>query len=433
MLPADTRVILVGRTGLDAALRLDNGLDLIRVRSPVDAIGELANPPETEPPVQRAVVVVAREVEESLRPPGGTDSLRADAAAALALDRLSSFIRGLRLAEPAVRVLGVTGNGDSAGATEFDGAVSAGWDPSSLAQYIRSGGELAAVARSEAPSSGLPAQRDFQTGDLDLVSALLHGQDILPRAIALVRERTGDPAAAFHPGSESTPPGAVPVVWDGAVFGYLGGTSPHLPAHAIWLAGWLRLRDQQSQLRTAAFTDPLTTAWNRRYFDRHLSAAMEQAKAKRQTVTVLLFDIDDFKKYNDQYGHAAGDEILTEAVRLMRTAIRPCDRVCRIGGDEFAVIFHDPDGPRREGSLNSVSVMEVASRFRKLICEHRFPKLSGCAPGTLTISGGMATYPWDGGTPQELLAKADQLAIQAKQQGKDGITFGPGARRECGA
>jgi len=78
-------------------------------------------------------------------------------------------------------------------------------------------------------------------------------------------------------------------------------------------------------------------------------------------VTVMVFDIDDFKTYNDQYGHEAGDDILREAVRLLRSVIRPSDRVCRIGGDEFAVISYEPSGPRQEGSVES-----AAGRLRRV-------------------------------------------------------------------
>src|SRR5207244_13644947 len=66
---------------------------------------------------------------------------------------------------------------------------------------------------------------------------------------------------------------------------------------------------------------------------------------------------------------------------------RPSARVCRIGGDEFAVIFYEPTGPRQEGSRHPASVFAIAQRFQAQIQQHRFPKLSDCAPGTLTISG----------------------------------------------
>ncbi|MBS0196935.1 MAG: GGDEF domain-containing protein [Planctomycetes bacterium] len=372
-------------------------------------------------------MVVSREVEDSLRP--GSNSP--------AQDRLLNFIRGLRLAEPSVKVLGVTRPESQADlATAFDGLVSPGWDPSSLASYIRAE-HLDPVGSASQDQPGEPRRVDPPTtssGDLPMLTLLLRGQDVLACGIDLIRARCGDPSIAFYKPDGQVAAGAVAVAWDGAIFGALSGaTEPAiLFGHAHWLAAWLRLRDQQTQLRLAAFTDPLTGAWNRRYFERHLNAAMEQARQRRQTVTVLLFDIDDFKVYNDAYGHDAGDEILVEAVRLMRSVIRPSDRVCRIGGDEFAVIFHDPEGPRKESSRNTVSVMEVAQRFQRQIKQHRFPKLADCAPGTLSISGGMATFPWDGTSPAELLAKADQLAMAAKRQGKNAITFGPGSLRECG-
>jgi diguanylate cyclase (GGDEF)-like protein len=195
------------------------------------------------------------------------------------------------------------------------------------------------------------------------------------------------------------------------------------------LASWLHLQETQSRLRRAALTDPLTGAWNRRYFDRFLASAISTARAKRQHVNVLLFDIDNFKRYNDEFGHDAGDEILVEAVKLMRSVIRPTDRVCRIGGDEFAVIFHDPDGPRVKGSSDSLSTVELAHRFRRQILEHKFPKLGALARGTLTISGGMAAFPWDGSNAVDLLSRADELARASKSSGKNVITFGPGALR----
>ncbi len=144
-----------------------------------------------------------------------------------------------------------------------------------------------------------------------------------------------------------------------------------------------------------------------------------------------MFDIDDFKKYNDEYGHDAGDEILSEVVRLLRSVTRPTDKVCRIGGDEFAVVFHEPEGPRSPDSKHPTTVHAITRRFQQQVISHKFPKLSGCAPGTLTISGGLATFPWDGQTPAELLARADERAMESKRQGKNAITIGPGAILQC--
>jgi len=145
-------------------------------------------------------------------------------------------------------------------------------------------------------------------------------------------------------------------------------------------------------------------------------------------VTLLVFDIDDFKNYNDRFGHPAGDEILRETARLMQDSVREHDVVARIGGDEFAVIFWDNDqAPRRAHSEHPHDVLKAARRFQQAVYAHKFPKLLDHAPGTLTISGGLASFPWDGRTPEGLLDHADAMALESKRQGKNAITFGPGA------
>ncbi len=267
---------------------------------------------------------------------------------------------------------------------------------------------------------------------------MLSGHDPIAAAVSDLSARLGV-ACKFTPGeAESLADAAasVRVSHSGRTLGWLrapGIDRAVVEQEGARIAGWILLAAQHDQLRRAAFTDELTGAFNRRYFNRFLTAAMEQARDKRHTVTLLVFDIDNFKTYNDRYSHAAGDEILVEAVRLLTSVIRPSDRVCRVGGDEFAVIFHDPEGPRNPGvtATTPQSIGQIAARFQKQICAHRFPKLLDEAPGTLTISGGMATFPWDGATPEELLARADELAMQSKRQGKNSITFGPGAAKVC--
>jgi diguanylate cyclase (GGDEF)-like protein len=431
----DLRVILVGRTGLDAALRLDPGIELVRVQTPLEAVGELASPIDSLSP-SRAVVVLAPEVETSLRQPNANEGIE-------------DFVGGLRIADPAVVVMGVTRNGSvgSPPGAGLDATISAELPPDGMRVAIRQQAgveeelqieeldEVAPAPVSAAPKQAAGSSSQTKTddvGDLSLVSLLVKGQELLNRALELVRVRTGDDSAEFIPLNANTTDGPLatdqPVAWEGTVFGHLrarGVPEPVLAVHAHWMAGWLRARDQQAQLRAAAFTDPLTGAYNRRYFDRFLATAIDQARDARRHVTVMVFDIDDFKTYNDRFGHDAGDEILREAVRLMRSVIRPTDRVCRIGGDEFAVIFNEPAGPREEGSQHPKDVFLLAHRFQQQVQQHRFPKLSDCLPGTLSVSGGLATFPWDGTTPEELLAQADKNALQSKRQGKNAITFGP--------
>ena len=144
----------------------------------------------------------------------------------------------------------------------------------------------------------------------------------------------------------------------------------------------------------------------------------------------MVFDIDNFKQYNDAFGHDAGDVVLVETVRLLNSVIRRGDRVCRIGGDEFAVIFADLEGPREPGSSHPATPELIAARFQEQIHRMRFPKLGEEAPGPLSISAGLATYPWDGTTPDELLRCADHRALASKRKGKNAITLGPESRDE---
>lgn len=443
------RVLLVGRTHLDAALRADRDIELIRASSAINAIGELSDPIDESTPV-RTVVVVGAESE-----PAG---------------EIADFIANLRRVEPSARVLRAGDQAELHLDDAYDGLIDPALDAAGLRRVLRGtqtpdgpkGGSAAPERRSDnragargdpasayepgAPSSGPDpgASRRGDPGaetglDLTLIDALLTGREVLSPALEAIGRRTGCRDVIFVPfGSESEDPArpvAAAVAHGDRTLGELRARAADpaaLAAAAAWLARWILLREQQQQLRRAAFTDDLTGAWNRRYFDRFLKAAIPFAGAQRQAVTVLCFDIDDFKKYNDRYGHSAGDEILRETVRLLKSVIRPTDRVCRIGGDEFAVVFHEPAGPRDPASKPPASVTEIAARFQRQICEHRFPKLAEGAPGTLTISGGLATYPWDGRTAEELLERADQLACESKRQGKNAITVGPGAARVCG-
>ncbi|MFN0133402.1 MAG: diguanylate cyclase domain-containing protein [Phycisphaerales bacterium] len=482
------RVILVGRTGLDAKLRLDTEVEVVRTRSALEAVGEVGEPGGASP-----VVIVSADADPALaRGPDGKvieDPHRA-----------AEFLAALRRVEPTVRILRVeAADGSAPARAGYDGIVDAQTPAEALRETIRGTSPAARVAdaaraldaargmetahKTEAHRSDAarfieptrffdpaldpePARAQDSTSDADpsrrpvvevradeatalldamaprteigdepVARLLALGRDITDAAIELIRRRLGGRVVELIAGAGPAGASEAAVTWRGRVLGRIRGvgvSTDELLPHAAWLGMWLTLRDQQSQLREAAFTDPLTGAQNRRFFDQFLASVIEQARHARRGVTVLVFDIDNFKQFNDRFGHGAGDEILREAVRLIKSVIRPSDKVCRIGGDEFAVIFHEPSGPRTALSKPPTSAFQIAQRFQRAICEHRFPKLGRDAPGTLTISGGLAAFPWDGDTPQTLLARADDLAIQSKRAGKNCITFGPGAERESG-
>jgi hypothetical protein len=122
-----------------------------------------------------------------------------------------------------------------------------------------------------------------------------------------------------------------------------GAAEPSSTSVPVSLAGEIsaELEQRIRHLEWLAMTDELTGLKNRRYLWEFARQILEQAGPAHRHVTVLVFDIDNFKQYNDLYGHAAGDEVLRQAALLMRRCCRPHDVVSRIGGDEFAVIFWD--------------------------------------------------------------------------------------------
>jgi len=174
-------------------------------------------------------------------------------------------------------------------------------------------------------------------------------------------------------------------------------------------------------LNRLAVTDHLTGAYNRRYFYLATDRILERAAREGFGATLLLYDIDDFKRYNDTYGHAAGDEILRETAALMKKITRSQDVVARIGGDEFAVLFWDPGPPRSPGSAPLKSAYGLADRFRQAVRKLKFHSLGPQAQGVLTISGGLASFPAAGSNVRELLRSADNALKAAKESGKDAI------------
>lgn len=189
------------------------------------------------------------------------------------------------------------------------------------------------------------------------------------------------------------------------------------------------LQERHNRLQKLAITDQLTSVYNRRYFEHFLKLILERAKVMRFPVTLLLFDIDNFKKYNDKYGHGVGDEILRETASVMKKCCRDHDLVARIGGDEFAVIFWEKDGPRQPKDPRPAmparppqTPIQIFERFQRLIGSQDFPGLGQQGQGVLTISGGLASYPWDGRGVQELIEAADKaLTLGAKAAGKNCI------------
>jgi len=448
---ADPAVLIVGDAALGDRLGGGFGMPVVAVGNYFEAIGEMAHRPvhaivgrlapmrHNMEATVRAVRQVAPEaamllvVDPASEPEAmqavrlGVDDYlveplrREDLRAALA--RLAETHAALPVA---FEVESPATEGGSAETARHESGTSPKMNPG--AEDGASGAAAASAASEPAGFEGLAEMTDRWVERL--LSERGTVRDVMLEDLR--RRLDADVTWAAEPALDAA--SCVPVIHGEQAFGYLVSEAvgnQTLSAEADRLGRWLALEARLDELKHIAMHDELTGVWNRRYFDRFLASVLRRAREQRFRVTLMLFDIDDFKHYNDEYGHAAGDEILREAARLMTSVVRRHDVVARIGGDEFAVIFWDADPPRKQRSHHPASVRKAASRFRQAICDHRFPKLADLAPDTLTVSGGLASYPWDGQTPDALAAIADDMLLRSKRQGKNVLTFGPGAIRVC--
>ena len=166
------------------------------------------------------------------------------------------------------------------------------------------------------------------------------------------------------------------------------------------------------RLEVLAHTDPLTAVLNRRALNERLASELERVKRYESTVSLLLIDIDHFKRVNDNYGHLVGDDVLTDVGALLQSAVRTVDVVARYGGEEFVIALPE---------TGVVGATIFAERVRELIEEHEFSHAGGKALH-LTASVGVATYPSPGlETVEDLLGKADQGLYRAKAEGRNRV------------
>lgn len=193
-----------------------------------------------------------------------------------------------------------------------------------------------------------------------------------------------------------------------------------LSHYAGLIAQMLAAARREQHWRSLAHTDPGSGLPNRRHLDEQLPAILDRARREQFPVTLLLFDVDNFKTFNDQHGHDAGDEILRIVGQLFRKTCREQDIVTRYGGDEFAVVFWDPAGPREPGSRHPQQALFLVDRFTQALRGQKFSRL-GPEGGKVTISGGLATFPWDAGNAEQLLLRADQALLAAKRAGKNRV------------
>jgi len=191
------------------------------------------------------------------------------------------------------------------------------------------------------------------------------------------------------------------------------GNERRLLAMVTDLAGIaLKNTELLSAVKKDAITDPLTGLFNRRHFEDMGIEACRKAANYEQPLSIFIFDIDNFKNYNDTNGHAEGDKLLRELGAMLKKHTRSTNVVARFGGEEFIVLLND---------TNRENAMMYAEGIRKMIESHPFTHREKQPLGCVSISGGVAAYPNDGDSMDAVIRLADKSLYAAKESGRNRI------------
>ena len=174
-----------------------------------------------------------------------------------------------------------------------------------------------------------------------------------------------------------------------------------------------RLEKTMQYYRQLSILDGLTEVFNHRYFHEVMVREISRAKRFSHPLSLLMVDVDDFKQYNDAYGHIAGDRALRKVAHVFTEAIRKLDLVFRYGGEEFTIILVETD---REGAL------VIAERIRREVEKTKFEE-DGSIVVKLTVSIGLASYPKDTQYKEGLIQKVDKALYKAKHLGKNRVCY----------
>jgi diguanylate cyclase (GGDEF)-like protein len=230
-----------------------------------------------------------------------------------------------------------------------------------------------------------------------MVAGLLFGVGLIAYGLGLVIVR---PLNRLTAGAAKVAAGDLEVdlpVISGGEVGYLTEVFNHMV---------LRLRESRKELERLSVTDGLTGLANRRRLMQALGSEVVRAERNAHAFSILMVDVDHFKKFNDTFGHPAGDAVLARVAAILREATRDVDLAARYGGEEFLLVLADTMTP---------GALEVAERIRTRLATEVFDG------GAITVSVGVAQFPEDGRTAEALIMSADLALYQAKKKGRDRI------------
>jgi diguanylate cyclase (GGDEF)-like protein len=172
------------------------------------------------------------------------------------------------------------------------------------------------------------------------------------------------------------------------------------------------------RVKQLAYLDGLTGIFNRRFFEMRIMEEIERARRYGNGMAVIMADIDEFKRLNDEFGHVLGDEVLRQVCSVFHQQLRKVDVVCRYGGEEFGVLL---------AQVSSQQAIAVAEKLRRTVEAWQFPGV----PRPVTISAGAATFPEHGTTRDALVRAADSALYSAKQMGRNKVCLAPLAQRQA--
>ena len=177
-----------------------------------------------------------------------------------------------------------------------------------------------------------------------------------------------------------------------------------------------KLRAEVSKLNSEATTDSLTKVNNRRAFDMEIENFISASKADKKPLSLLLIDLDDFKRFNEQFGHTIGDKVLRFVATLLKNNIKGCDSVSRFAGEQFAILLPET---AYEGAF--IVAENIRERLSKQTLSDSAEKIE---LGTVTASIGVSSYIY-GETAEQLIRKADKFMHEAKRAGKNKVMGDP--------
>ncbi len=166
--------------------------------------------------------------------------------------------------------------------------------------------------------------------------------------------------------------------------------------------------------KVLAYTDALTSIFNRRYFDQRYTREILRARRYKRNLSILMIDIDHFKKYNDTFGHLMGDKVLQNVAQVLETELRRADVVCRYGGEEFVVILPE---------IDLHNAYYVGEKLRNAVITSTFAGDDKIPGKGITISLGVAAFPENGDTEKMILERADEALYKAKEQGRNQVVM----------